>query len=97
MHRIFNLKNCCYVRNVLEKQDQIQLEAKAFLTLIFCLQKKVLNLLPLLNHLAFQIILASLAATVYQMEKITLAYVPRVGEDPIASVSPNSNLFILDH
>ena len=51
--------------------------------------------MPSLHHLVRRITLASLAAIVYQMEKITLACVPRVEEDPTASVSPKTMLPLL--
>ena len=59
------------------------------------MQKKVSNLLSSLHHLVRQITPASLAVIVYQMEKITLACVPGVEEDPTASVSPNTILLLL--
>jgi len=52
----------------------------------FAGQKKVLNLLPLLHHLACPITLAYLTAIVYQMEKITLACVRKVEGDHTASI-----------
>jgi len=89
-----NLTNVFILGSIVGRKNSTKMRSNSTFNLIFCLQKKVSNLLPLLHHLACPITLAYLAAIVYQMEKITLACVRKVEGDHTASVSPNTILLL---